>query len=38
MCIIVLRAHPVRGEPHIQRNATWEVATTLASDSHPQIT
>jgi len=26
--IIVLRAHPVRGESHIQRNATGEVATT----------
>jgi len=26
--IIVLRAHPVRGEPNIQRNATGEVATT----------
>ena len=25
--IVVLRAHPVRGEPHIQRNATREVAT-----------
>jgi len=25
--IIVLRAHPVRGESHIQRNATGEVAT-----------
>ena len=27
MYVIVLRAHPVRGEPHIQRNATGEVAT-----------
>jgi len=27
-CTIVLRAHPVRGESHIQRNATGEVATT----------
>jgi len=25
--IVVLRAHPVRGESHIQRNATGEVAT-----------
>jgi len=24
--IVVLRAHPVRSEPHIQRNATGEVA------------
>ena len=27
MYITVIRAHPVRGEPHIQRNATGEVAT-----------
>jgi len=26
--IVVLCAHPVRGESHIQRNATREVATT----------
>ena len=26
--IVVLRAHPVHGESHIQRNATREVATT----------
>jgi len=26
--IAILRAHPVRGESHIQRNATGEVATT----------
>jgi len=26
--IVVLRAHPVHGESHIQRNATGEVATT----------
>ena len=26
--IVVLRAHPLRGESHIQRNATEEVATT----------
>jgi len=25
--IVVRRAHPVRGESHIQRNATGEVAT-----------
>jgi len=25
---VVLRAHPVRGESHIQRNANREVATT----------
>jgi len=24
---VVLRAYPVRGEPHIQRNANGEVAT-----------
>ena len=24
---VILRAHPVRGESHIQRNATGEVAT-----------
>jgi len=24
---VILRAHPVRGEPHIQRNANREVAT-----------
>ena len=27
ICIVVLRAHPVRGETRIQRNATGEVAT-----------
>jgi len=27
---IVLRAHPVRGESHIQRNASGEVATPVA--------
>jgi len=26
---VVLRAHPVRGETHIQRNADGEVATVL---------
>jgi len=26
---VVLRAHPVRGESHIQRNANGEVATLL---------
>jgi len=26
--IVFLRAHPVHGESHIQRNATGEVATT----------
>jgi len=25
---VVLHAHPVRGESHIQRNTTGEVATT----------
>ena len=30
MYIIVLRAHPVRGEPHIQRNGTGEVATNYS--------
>ena len=28
VCGVVLRAHSVRGEPHIQRNASREVATT----------
>jgi len=28
ICIVVFRAHPVRGESHIQCNATGEVATT----------
>jgi len=35
--IVVLRAHPVRGESHIQRNAIGEVATTsplLYNESH----
>ena len=27
ICIVVLRAHPIRGESHIQRNANGEVAT-----------
>jgi len=31
---IVLCAHPVRGESHIQRNATREVATVLLSYNH----
>ena len=30
-CIFVLRAHPVRGESHNQRNTTGEVATLHAS-------
>ena len=29
--VAVLRAHPVRGESHIQRNANAEVATLLIS-------
>jgi len=29
ICGVVLRAHPVRGESHIQRNANGEVATKL---------
>jgi len=29
--IVVLRAHPVHGESHIQRNATREVATVPLS-------
>ena len=29
---VVLHAHPVRGESHIQRNATGEVATLLHSN------
>ena len=28
---VVLRIHSIRGEPHIQRNASWEVATTASS-------
>jgi len=28
-CIFVLRAHPVRGESHNQRNTTGKVATPL---------
>jgi len=28
-CIFVLRAHPVRGESHNQRNGTGEIATLL---------
>jgi len=31
--ICVLRAHPVRGEPHIQRNATGEVAGCSAGST-----
>jgi len=31
MYIFVLRAHPVRGESHNQRNTTGEVATLLTS-------
>jgi len=27
--IVVIRAHPIRGESHIQRNATGEVATMV---------
>jgi len=30
---VVPRAHPVRGEPHIQRNATREVATVKPAES-----
>jgi len=33
--IIVLRAHPVRGESHIQRNATGEVATLPLANAPP---
>ena len=29
ICGVVVRAHPVRGESHIQRNANGEVATLL---------
>jgi len=32
--VVVLRPHPVRGESHIQRNATGEVATTSPHRSH----
>jgi len=28
---VVLRAHSIRGELHIQRNTNWEVATQAAS-------
>jgi len=37
ICIVVLRAHPVRGELHNQRNTTGEVATTSSpfyNESH----
>jgi len=30
--IVVLRAHPVRGESHIQRNASGELATVFIYD------
>jgi len=33
VCIAVLRAHPVRGESHNQRNANGEVATTHYDDA-----
>jgi len=33
--IVVLRAHPIHGESHIQRNATGKVAT-LVSQSQTQ--
>ena len=33
---IILRAHPVRGESHIQRNANWEVATLSLTSSHSE--
>jgi len=28
---VILYAHPIRGESHIQRNANWEFATTSFS-------
>ena len=31
MNVVVLHAHPVRGESHIQRNTTGEVATASPS-------
>jgi len=31
--IFVLRAHPVRGESHNQRNTTGEVATVVIKDN-----
>jgi len=36
--IVFLRAHPVRGESHIQRNATGEVETPLSTrrDKRPK--
>jgi len=36
--IVVLRAHPVRGESHIQRNATAEVAKLDIADNCPSKT
>jgi len=38
LCGVVLRAHPVRGESHIQGNANGEVATTsprFYNEPHP---
>ena len=31
---VILRAHPVRGESHIQRNANGEVVTELSTCQH----
>jgi len=36
ICIVVLRAHPIRGETHNQRNATGEVATGPRSGNMSQ--
>jgi len=32
---VILRAHSVRGEPRIQRNASGEVATLPLQQGHP---
>jgi len=34
---VILRAHPVRGESRIQRNANREVATTLTARSRSRV-
>jgi len=34
-CDVVLRAHSVRGEPRIQRNASGVVTTTSVTEKNP---
>jgi len=38
ICGVVLRAHTVRGESHIQRNANGEVATLSNDNNQPNTT